>query len=175
MPSVRGTCYGSIDKEVHIFLKRSSFIMKNNYLLRHACPSVWNNSAPTGRISMKFDTWGSFKNLSRKFKFDSNRTRIASNLHEDLSPWILLRMRNFFTRAVEKNTFLTSIIFSRHSSHLGDNMGKHKMHFCISTATIVAKTRDYVTFYIPCLSCFCVVAYIWCAFDVVFTTDYAWH
>jgi hypothetical protein len=172
MPPVRGTDYSSVDKEVHIFLKRSSFIAKNNYLLRHVCPSVWNNSAPTGRISMKFDIWGLFKNLSRTFKFDSNRIRIASNLHEDLSPWILLRMRNVFDKGCrEKHNFIFHNFFSRNSSHLGDNVKKHKMHFCISPATIVAKSRDYVTLYISCLSCFCVVTFVWCAFDIVFTTD----
>jgi len=29
------------------------------------CPSAWNNSAPTGRIFMKFDIWEFFENLSR--------------------------------------------------------------------------------------------------------------
>jgi len=32
-----------------------------------AFPSAWNNSAPIGRIFMKFDIWGFFKNLSEKF------------------------------------------------------------------------------------------------------------
>jgi hypothetical protein len=31
--------------------------------------SAWNNSAATGRIFIKFDIWGFFYNLSRKFKF----------------------------------------------------------------------------------------------------------
>jgi hypothetical protein len=30
---------------------------------------TWNNSAPTGRIFIKFDTGVFFENLSRKFKF----------------------------------------------------------------------------------------------------------
>jgi hypothetical protein len=33
------------------------------------CPSVWDNSAPTGRIFMKFGIWLFFENLSREFKF----------------------------------------------------------------------------------------------------------
>jgi hypothetical protein len=33
------------------------------------CPPAWNNSAPTGRIFVKFDIWEFFENLSRKFKF----------------------------------------------------------------------------------------------------------
>jgi hypothetical protein len=31
--------------------------------------SAWNNSAPTGQIFMKFDTYEFFENLSRKPKF----------------------------------------------------------------------------------------------------------
>jgi hypothetical protein len=33
------------------------------------CLSAWNNSAPTGRIAIKFGIWGLLENLSRKFKF----------------------------------------------------------------------------------------------------------
>ena len=29
----------------------------------------WNNSAPTGRIFMKFDIWVFFENIWRKFEF----------------------------------------------------------------------------------------------------------
>jgi len=32
------------------------------------CPSAWNNSAPTGRVFVKFDIWVFFENMSRKFK-----------------------------------------------------------------------------------------------------------
>ena len=31
-------------------------------------PSAWNNSAPTGRIYMKFDIWGFFENVLEKIK-----------------------------------------------------------------------------------------------------------
>ena len=34
------------------------------------CPSAWNNSAPIGRILMKFDIWDLLENLPRKFKFN---------------------------------------------------------------------------------------------------------
>ena len=33
------------------------------------CPSAWNNSAPTGRVFMKFDIVVFFENLSRKSRF----------------------------------------------------------------------------------------------------------
>ena len=32
----------------------------------HVCPSAWNNSAPTGRIFIKFDNEIFFENLSVK-------------------------------------------------------------------------------------------------------------
>jgi hypothetical protein len=32
-------------------------------------PSSWNNSTPTGRIFVKFDTWVFFENLSRNSSF----------------------------------------------------------------------------------------------------------
>ena len=34
------------------------------------CLSAWNNSAPTGRIFMEFDTCVFFENALRKFVFD---------------------------------------------------------------------------------------------------------
>ena len=34
------------------------------------CPSTWNNSAPTGRICMKFDIRVFFEKLSRKLEFN---------------------------------------------------------------------------------------------------------
>jgi len=39
-----------------IFLGDFRKIAKSDYWLRHVCPSAWNNSAPNGRIFMKFDT-----------------------------------------------------------------------------------------------------------------------
>jgi hypothetical protein len=43
----------------------------------HVCTSAWTNSAPTGRMFMKFDIWVHFENLLRKFKFQQNLTRIT--------------------------------------------------------------------------------------------------
>ena len=58
------------------------------------CSSVWNNSAPTGWILMKFDTWLFVKNLSRKFKFHWNLMWITGLSHEDISHWVFLIVRN---------------------------------------------------------------------------------
>jgi hypothetical protein len=63
-------------------------------------PTAWNDSAPTGRIFVKFDIWVFYENMSRKFKFYENLTRTTGTLHEDLctlmiaSSWILRRMRS---------------------------------------------------------------------------------
>ena len=52
------------------------------------CPSfrpyAWAKSASTGRISMTFVIWVFCENLSRKFKFHWNLTRITGTLREDL-------------------------------------------------------------------------------------------
>jgi hypothetical protein len=73
------------------------------------CPSAWNNAAPTGRVLMKFDIWGFFENLSRKFKFHENRKRIKGTLHEDrysffiISRKFLLRMINVADKNCREN------------------------------------------------------------------------
>jgi hypothetical protein len=97
------------------------------------CRSAWNNSAPTGRIFMKFDVWVCFENLSRKLKFHSNLTRQMCTLHEDLrismtvSRWILLRMRNFSDKVVAKmkTHILCSITFLLKFCRLWDNVEKY--------------------------------------------------
>ena len=64
------------------------------------CPSARNNSALTRRIFMKFDISVVFENLSRKFNFHYNLTRIAVTLHEALCTFmiiscsVLLRIRS---------------------------------------------------------------------------------
>jgi hypothetical protein len=58
---------------------------------------------------MKFDIWVFFTNLSRKFKFRWNLTRIVGTLHEDLCTfmiiprWILLRIKSVSDRSCRGN------------------------------------------------------------------------
>jgi hypothetical protein len=92
-------------------------IAESDDLLRHACLSVypsvrlsaWNNSAPTGQISIKFNIWVFFENLSRKFKFHKNRTILTGTLHEYqytfliITPSFLLRIRNASEKRSWKN------------------------------------------------------------------------
>jgi hypothetical protein len=106
----------------HLYTFRSQFIRcvrkisKSDSYLRHVCVSIcpsvhasaWYNSAPTGRIFMKFDMWVFFENLSRNFKFRWNVTIITDTLHEYLcafmiSRWILVRMRTVSDKCCREN------------------------------------------------------------------------
>ena len=71
--------------------------------------SAWNNSAPTGRIFIKFDIWAFPENLSIKFKFHLNPTRVTVSLDGDvftymtISRWILLKIRNVCNKSHWEN------------------------------------------------------------------------
>ena len=51
-----------------IRFKTLTKIAKRDHQIRHVRPSAWNNSAPTGRIFMKFDILEFVENLSKKFR-----------------------------------------------------------------------------------------------------------
>jgi len=74
----------------------------------YVCPSALNNSAPTGRIFMKFEIYVFLVICQKQFKFYWNLTRITSTLLDDqsksflISHWILLRKRNVSDKFVEK-------------------------------------------------------------------------
>jgi len=58
----------------------------------NVCLSACNNSAPTGLIFMKFDTWSFFRKLSIKFnfllKYDNNNeyyTRISMEIYDTIT------------------------------------------------------------------------------------------
>ena len=96
------------------------------------CQSTWNNSAPTDRIFIKFHIWLFFENLSRKFTFYYNLTRITGTLHEDhrgfliISRSVLLRMRNVSHKPCRENpnTYVVLNNFLRISCRLWDNVEK---------------------------------------------------
>jgi hypothetical protein len=61
--------------------------------------SVSNNSAPTGRIFVKFGIWVLSENLPRKFQLHSNLSRITATLRKHLFTFtiscpVLLTIRN---------------------------------------------------------------------------------
>jgi hypothetical protein len=95
--------------------------------------SVCNNSAPTGRIFMKFVIWVFFGKLSRKFKFHEKRTKISGTLHEHryifliITRSILLRMTkvsNKFCRGNQNTYFMFNNFFFK-SWRLWDNVEKY--------------------------------------------------
>jgi len=80
--------------------------------------SAWNNSAPSGRIFLKFGIWIFFETLSKKkSKFYYSVTRITSSSHEEqytffiISRSLLLGMRNVSEQYCRKNKN-THFIFS---------------------------------------------------------------
>jgi len=89
----------------HIHVKKKKTV---NFVISVGL-SAWNNSAPTGRIFMKFDIWVFFENLSRKLKFNLNLAKITGTLHEDrytcliISRSVLLRMRNISDKSCTEN------------------------------------------------------------------------
>jgi hypothetical protein len=85
-------------------------------------PSSRNNSAPTGRIFIKFGIWVFFETLTRKFKFHYNLPKITGTLHGDrytfliISRSVLLRMRNVSDKSCRENQnthFLFSDFFPK--------------------------------------------------------------
>jgi len=79
------------------FLARSH--NREKRLLTSSClsvyPSAWNNSASTGRILMKLNIRGFFKNLSKKFQFHYNLTRITI-LYSKTDKHVLSYRAHFF-------------------------------------------------------------------------------
>jgi len=84
------------------------------------CPPIWNNSDLTGKIFVKFYIWLFFNNLSRKFKFHWNLTRLAGALHEDIRTFMitslsgLLILRNDSDKICGKNQHI-HFIFNKFS------------------------------------------------------------
>ena len=60
------------------------------------CMHRWNNSAPTGRIFMKFDIWRFLEKSSRKFKFHCNPTRITAVLYMKTNMHFSSHLSHFF-------------------------------------------------------------------------------
>jgi hypothetical protein len=81
--------------------------------------SAWNNSAPSGRIFMKFCIWIFSENLWRKYKFHWNHTRNAGTVHEDQCTFLIslaLRMKNVADKRCTENRnthFMWSNFFFR--------------------------------------------------------------
>jgi hypothetical protein len=94
-------------------------VTKSDYWLRYVCQSEWNNSAPTGRIFMKFDIWGLFEYLLRKLKFHYNVTKVTGTLHEDLCIFMVI----LFRVALRMVNILGKICRENKRAHF--NLNKH--------------------------------------------------
>ena len=94
-----------------------SFFMSACLFVRPSVrPFALKKSASTGRIFMEFLIWVLFENISRKFKFHWNLTRIADTLQEGqytfmiISCLVLLRIRNISDKTGTENQ--TCILYS---------------------------------------------------------------
>ena len=94
---------------------------------RTVCLSVWNNSAPTTWIFMRFCIWRFFNICRENSSFIQNLTRIRCTLHEELrtsvlpSLLILFKTRNFQTEITEKTKYT---IYTGCPRRNGQNFGR---------------------------------------------------
>ena len=106
-----------------IFRHVSKIAKSHSFSFVMSAPLARDNSAPTGRIFMKFDTWKNFSKICRGggSKFHSYLTRTMATLRKDLcefvlkSRWILHRRRNVSdkSRTENQNTrFMLTNFFS---------------------------------------------------------------
>jgi len=87
----------------------------------YARKSAWNISASTGRIFIKFNTWGNRENLSRKLKFPLKLDKSNGYFHDDLytfmlvSVWIFLGIENDgrCTREIKSRISVAKAAFSK--------------------------------------------------------------
>ena len=79
------------------------------YLSLSVRPPARNTSASTGQTFIKFDIRVFFENLSRKFKFHYNLTRMTETLHEDQYIFLIIsrstvrRMRSILEKSCREN------------------------------------------------------------------------
>jgi hypothetical protein len=113
------------------FAKSDSSLTSVRVSGRPSVPLLMEPIVSTGRIFMKFDICVFFENLSRKFKFHYNLTRITGTLHEDrytsfyltefFLEWVI-----FQTKVIENQNpnFVLNKIFTK-SLRLWDNVERY--------------------------------------------------
>jgi hypothetical protein len=132
---------------------------RDHYYLRRVCLSVRLSVLPHGTIrlqldgfSWNFDVWVFFENLSRKFKFSQNLTRLSTLRDDQYTFLITCRSRTASYKTVEKikTHILRTIIFSsRKSCLLWGNVEKyfrcrtgHRWH-CMRACYIPEATKTH--------------------------------
>jgi len=104
--------------------------------------SACNNSDPNGMIFIKFDISVFFENLSRKFKFHSNRGRLTGNLHEHLCTLWQYLAHFFF----EWEALLVKIVQkSKHIFYVQKPFTEHHAVYKIMWKNKVEPTRSHMT------------------------------
>jgi len=120
--------FGALAKlrKATVSFARASFSIRAS-----VCLPGWNNSAPTGRIFMKFDIWVCFASLPKKIKVSlkSENNNEYCTRRTDVYLWYLtvfLKSETFQTNVAEeiKTRNLCSINFSRNSCRLWDDVEK---------------------------------------------------
>jgi hypothetical protein len=137
----------------------------------YICPQRTNRFQPDG-FSLNFVFEDLSKICPKKIIFDCNLTRITGTLHKDLhkfmiiSRWIILRRRNISTKVIQKieTHILCSTVFSESRAVSEIMWKKHRMHCCVSIATMVTRTRHNVMVYVHCLFYFKNPSLLWRVF-----------
>jgi len=118
LPSI---CYGysSLRSTTATFLgalvKLRKATSASSCLCLSVCLSAWNNSAPTGRIFIKFCYLNSFQTSVEKIQVHYILTWIKGTLHENLCTlmtvlrWILVRMRNVSYKSCRENQIVNFV------------------------------------------------------------------
>jgi hypothetical protein len=149
-------------------------ILKRYCWLWHVClsvrPSVWNSSAPTGWILMKFDIWVFFRKyieqIQVSLKSDKNSKYFAWKLCMFLiiSDWIL-RMSNVLDKCFRENQN-THFMFSNFPStppppnrvlyEVRWSSARIYNTYCFAMAAVVMRTHLSVIFFIRALPVLCI-------------------
>ena len=139
--------------------------MELTYWHRHVCVSVrpfvrssdhlsaWSNSVPTEQSFVKFYIYF-FENLSRKFPFHYDLTRMTGTLHEYqytllvISLSVLSRIRNVSDKTVEKiktRNLCSVVFFPRKSENWKNRVDAETPHLekmCFASQNICDKDRQ---------------------------------
>jgi len=125
------------------------------------CLSVrphWTTRLQVDRISIKFDIWGFFENLTSQFRFDETPARPMGTLRDDLCsfmiipPWVLLRTRNGSAKMFRDNQnayfmfnnfFSKIVLFMRLGGKIWQSQTVHRWQYNTARAHCMLAKEDY--------------------------------
>jgi hypothetical protein len=135
-----------------LICRRVRKIAKSDSFVTSVCPSAWNNSAPTGRIFMKFDIWEFFEKsteknqVSLKWNKNNGHSYMKTNIHLwQYLAHFFLEWEMFQTKVVEKikTHILCTVTFFRKSCRLWDewkNIVQQGRHYNMAHAHCMLST-----------------------------------